>query len=43
MRPLATMGTESWACSGLWESCRFASARFKAVPPSSSREKRCPA
>ena len=23
----------------LWESCRFASARFQAVPPSSSREK----
>ena len=31
----APMGTAGWVGSGLWESCRFASARFKAVPPSS--------
>jgi hypothetical protein len=33
------MGTGGWADRGLWEACCFAEARFKAVPPSSSREK----
>src|SRR6516165_10341635 len=38
-RPEAPMGTGGWADRGLWEACGFAEARFKAVPPSSSREK----
>ena len=35
----ASLGTAGCVGSGLWEPCRFASARFKAVPPSSSWEK----
>src|SRR5262249_31943658 len=38
-RPEAPMGTGGWADRGLWEACGLAEARFKAVPPSSSREK----
>jgi hypothetical protein len=38
-RPVVSMGTGGWADRGLWEACCFASARFKAVPPSSSGEK----
>jgi hypothetical protein len=38
-RPVVSMGTGVCADRGLWQVCCFASARFKAVRPSSSREK----